>query len=254
MDSVIASVAEDSERSIFPQWLASVVYSCVHAHMHFWRVLLVSVALVSSDSSIFMIVITNNFAEVKGTVFKKYELRSLYPVLSSDIVERLYLLVDLSIILFSLLTSPQKRRMPLGDIFFWVAAMTGIEVVTDWIKYMCICKFNQLPSSVVHEYHQVHLNDVIDTRSSDSGTLHFKGVVSFSHGSTRRLHFQSLPLAALVLFQLFTPSVAGAVWPYRGYVFCCCLVSKLILGIYLYGEALKHQAPVKDRMASVKAL
>ena len=259
MDSLIASVSlsEGGDvMSLFSHWFLTLVYTCIHAHLHFWRVLLVSVALVSADSSMFMIVITNNFSELKS-VFKRYEVRSVYPLVTSDIVERLYLMVDVGLILFSLFTSPQKRRMPLGDILFWIVAMALLEIVTDWIKFLCISKFNQLPSSMFDDFHHLHESEIVSVRSGDS--LHsFKGVISFSHSSSRRMHFQGLPLSALVLVHIFYPTLAGtsssSVWTYRLLVFACCFVSKLVLGIGLFGSALRSDAQVKEKLSNLKAL
>ena len=259
MDSLISSVSSsdgDGGISLFSHWFVTLVYTCVHAHLHFWRVLLVSVALVSADSSMFMIVITNNFSEIK-TVFKKYEVRSVYPLVTSDIVERLYLIVDVGLILFSLFTSPQKRRMPLGDILFWIAAMALLEIVTDWVKFLCISKFNQLPSSMFDDFHHLHESEIVSVRSGDS--VHaFKGVISFSHSSSRRMHFQGLPLSALVLVHIFYPTLAGtstsSVWTYRVLVFACCFVLKLVLGIGLFGSALRSEGQVKEKLSNLKAL
>jgi len=257
MDSLVAKVAERSaDSSLAVNWIFSLFYNCVHAHVHFWRVLLVSVALVSADSSMFMIVLTNNFSEIKS-VFKKYEQRSVYPLLCSDIVERIYLLIDVGLILFSLFTSPQKRRMPMGDILFWIAAMALLEVVTDWVKFLCISKFNELPSSIFDDFHRLHQADVVSVRSSD--TVHaFKGVISFSHGCSRRLHFQALPLSALVLFHICAPTLAGtpasSVWTYRFLVFACFLVSKILLGVGIFGNALQAEGEVKEKLVSLKAL
>lgn len=43
--------------------------------------------------------VTNNFAEIKSTVFKRYEEKSLFPIITSDIVERFYLLLDIIFVL-----------------------------------------------------------------------------------------------------------------------------------------------------------
>ena len=40
----------------------------------------------------FLIVVTNNFGEIKSTVFKKYEPKSLFVIVASDLVERTSLL------------------------------------------------------------------------------------------------------------------------------------------------------------------
>jgi hypothetical protein len=174
-------------------------------------------------------------------VFKKFDLKSLYPVAASDVVERLYLLFDVGLILFSLFTSPQKRRMPLNDVFFWIGVMLVIEVLTDWIKFLCVAKFNGL-SNAMTEFHKVQAHDLIIVREESQ--------VAFSHGATRRFNFQALPISALIIFHIFAPVLAGtdstALWIYRANVWLCFLVAKVLLSVFLFGHALSIGPPSRS--------
>ena len=198
-----------------------------------------------------MIAITNNFTELKS-VFKRYDSRNVYPLITSDIVERFYLLIDVALIMFSVFTSPQKRRMPLSDMVFWIVALLLLELITDWCKFLCISKFNHLPSSIYDDYHRLHQADVVSVRK------HTTKCVSFTHCVSRRLHFQGLPLSALIIVHVFYPALAGTpvelIWEYRASVFACLVAMKIATGIGLLGNALQAEDGVKEKLVPLKAL
>ncbi|AFZ79145.1 hypothetical protein BEWA_019910 [Theileria equi strain WA] len=65
-----------------------------HSFLHLVRVLSINIAINSSESAMLLLLITNNFAEIKSTVFKKYNYVSLFIIFASDAVERSYLFCD----------------------------------------------------------------------------------------------------------------------------------------------------------------
>lgn len=97
-DLVMAS-ARQPWRDLMPKYLWTLLYCFVHSVMHLLRVLLLHVAFNTSSSAVFLIIVTNNFGEIKSTVFKRYEAKSLFPIVASDIVERFYLLADILFVL-----------------------------------------------------------------------------------------------------------------------------------------------------------
>ena len=61
--------------------------------------------------------VTNNFAEIKSTVFKRYEEKSLFPIIASDIVERFYVMLDIIFVIARLIPGCAKKSsicLPLG--------------------------------------------------------------------------------------------------------------------------------------------
>eukprot|EP00444_Apocalathium_aciculiferum_P061436 CAMPEP_0183587942 /NCGR_PEP_ID=MMETSP0371-20130417/159930_1 /TAXON_ID=268820 /ORGANISM="Peridinium aciculiferum, Strain PAER-2" /LENGTH=108 /DNA_ID=CAMNT_0025799169 /DNA_START=42 /DNA_END=365 /DNA_ORIENTATION=+ len=108
--------------------------------MHLLRVLLLNVAINTSSSAVFLIIVTNSFGEIKSTVFKKYTPESLFPIVASDIVERFYLVVDLIFVLARLSISPRGGAFTWSDIVYWLVFLVAIEVGTDWVKFCLIFK------------------------------------------------------------------------------------------------------------------
>jgi transmembrane anterior posterior transformation protein 1 len=228
--SLTSSGAPDEQSSSILTSLGFVFYVIIHSAMHFCRLLLISVSLVSGDSSMFMIVVTNNFAEIKGTVFKKYDQKAMYGVFASDIVERVNLFFDVFFVLIGILTSPQTRRLPIQEVIWWCVVILTIEILTDWIKYPSLMKFNKIETSSFMDYNRTHCEDIVN--SSTTSTL-----------ITQRMSFQSLPIAVLLVFLVFTPSIAGAtssvIWSYRLYVWLSCLFGKLTLGMIILAVSVK---------------
>jgi hypothetical protein len=232
--------------SVFGHWGCFVVYTIIHGYIHFWRVMLVTVAIASSDSfSMFMIILTNNFAELKSSVEKIYHLKSLYPVVSRDIVERIYLFVDVSLLLFRMATSPQKTKMPFVDVAYWVGVMIGIEILTDWVKLLCVSKRNKISPPVYTFYETIHHTDVINSVGDDIyptvSWFHRIGIVSPSHLTARRISFVSTPLAALILSNAMLPNMVNAdpskLWSYRLLFLSAVFLLKVIIDWILIGWA-----------------
>ncbi|EER05197.1 hypothetical protein Pmar_PMAR016820, partial [Perkinsus marinus ATCC 50983] len=192
-------------------WLFEVLYTTLHTFMHFTRLICLTVATVATDTSMFMIVVTNNLAEIKSTTFKRYDARGLFPIACSDMVERFYLAVDIAIMLYRMSTSPQKHPMPMAEVFFWIGVMVFIEIGTDWFKFWCICKKNLLESKIFDQYRALLFHDVLHSRSSPltlpssqhntttTTELPYRNSLSVSHGPTTRLCFCPLPLSTLIL-------------------------------------------------------
>merc|ERR1711971_414779 len=115
-------------RTLAPRVMATLLYCVVHSFMHLLRVLLLNVAINTSSSAVFLIIVTNSFGEIKSTVFKKYTPESLFPIITSDIVERFYLIVDICFVLTRLSVSASHGAYSWADLLHWLALLVIIEV------------------------------------------------------------------------------------------------------------------------------
>jgi hypothetical protein len=263
VDGMVWSVVSPSSSwvSVGIHWSVVLVYSLLHAYMHFWRVMIISVAILTND--IMIVLVTNNFNELKGSVFKKAEPRSVYPIVSSDIVERLYLFLDIGLVLFRMATSPQRSKMPFSEVFIWAGVMVGLEVVTDWLKFLCISKFNQVDNSTFLHYNRIHKDDVLNCRNSESNPippLVQKGFVAASHQPVRRMNFMPTPLAVLILCNLMLPNLVGAellpLWTYRGLVIAFFFTLKFTIDWMLIGESVStdRSCPLPEKLQNIRSL
>ena len=76
----------------------SVVSVFLHATIVLLQALTLNVAINASDKGLMAILISNNFVELKGSVFKKFDRINLLQIACSDIRERFHLIVLMVIV------------------------------------------------------------------------------------------------------------------------------------------------------------
>ena len=83
-----------------PFWLflLALVYTTVHATGLFYQVITLNVAVNSYSNALFTLLLSNQFVEIKGTVFKKFEKENLFQLTCADVVERFQIWLTLIII------------------------------------------------------------------------------------------------------------------------------------------------------------
>ncbi|CAJ1422359.1 unnamed protein product [Effrenium voratum] len=159
-DLLLASVRQPW-RSLLLKYAVTLAYCFVHATMHLIRVILLNVAINTSSNAVFLIIVTNNFAEIKSTVFKRYEEKSLFPIITSDMVERFYLLLDILFVLARLSISQHSGTFTALDVSFWLFLLVVLEIGTDWIKFCLITKFSEMQAKTFEVYREVLMADIL---------------------------------------------------------------------------------------------
>lgn len=83
-----------------PLWLfaLALVYTVTHATSLFYQVITLNVAVNSYSNALITLLISNQFVEIKSTVFKKFEKENLFQLTCADVVERFQLWLMLTII------------------------------------------------------------------------------------------------------------------------------------------------------------
>jgi len=215
-----------------PAMVVTMLYNFLHSLMHLLRVVLLNVAINTSSSAVFLIIVTNNFGEIKSTVFKRYEEKSLFPIITSDIVERIYLMLDILFVLARLTITPSRGSFSFADGAFSLFLLVLMELGTDWIKFCLIMKFSNLKTATLGVYREVLVADILLSRASGSieviqrfsgnstaprPEVRLSGVQSFSHAPSRRLGFCGVPLSTLIVFHfamlLWSPCAAHSSSP-----------------------------------------
>lgn len=241
-------------------------YVFLHSTVMIYQVVTLQVAMHSSNNALLTMLVSNNFVELKGSVFKKFEEGNLFQITAADMSERFQMVLVLSIMLCQQLdrTTTQTLSMnsvhsvweslsemlqaasdvvfgggggeagvsssiPIVMCILWVC-----EMLVDWIKHAFIVKFNDIPH---HTY-----SDLAHILASDVLTAHKRlPHLDEQHATTHRLGFSTLPRAALAL-RMLVPMLDV---PNRGVltaltaflVFSCMLAVKLLLSIYVRGHA-----------------
>jgi len=166
------------------------VYATLHALILFIHVETLNVAMNSDDQALLTLLISGNFAEIKSTVFKKYNKPALFKITASDICERFKLGLFLSLIL--LLNVCQGVEQGQLAAFWRICGIVWCaELLSDWIKHSFITKFNFLPSKVYPEYALLLAGDV-------TGIGHEGVNLDHSHAVVKRIGFAQTPLVCLM--------------------------------------------------------
>ena len=76
-----------------PFWLfvLALAYTVIHSTALFYQVITLNVAVNSYSNALIALLMSNQFVEIKGTVFKKFEKENLFQLTCADVVERFQL-------------------------------------------------------------------------------------------------------------------------------------------------------------------
>ncbi|GAA5885853.1 hypothetical protein JCM16303_000083 [Sporobolomyces ruberrimus] len=198
------------------------LYVISHSLVLFYQLVTLNVAVNSYSNALLTLLLSNQFVEIKGSVFKKFEKENLFQLTCADIVERFQLALMLFIIsLRNLLelSSSSPSSSPTSSLssssssspFFpsptlllstFSPALKVLlsECFVDWLKHAFITKFNHIRPKVYRRYVDVLCKDLVKGQSSSTTTS--KGgsaLIDQSPSVARRLGFAVLPLSCLVI-------------------------------------------------------
>ncbi|KAI0407139.1 DUF747-domain-containing protein [Xylaria palmicola] len=211
----------------FGMFVLSLIYNVIHTWCLFYQVITLNVAVNSYSNSLLTLLISNQFVEIKGSVFKKIEKENLFQLTCSDVVERFQTWIILLIIGMrnvvevgglsvpgagaeldgsGLKTGPMHTSSVLpasftflptwlqsGEVLSPFVVVIGIEMLVDWIKHAYINKFNNVKPTIYRR--------MLDILCKDYYTNAFT-----APSLTRRLGLPLLPLSCLFIrasFQVY---------------------------------------------------
>uniref|UniRef100_A0A3P9M3F9 Transmembrane anterior posterior transformation 1a n=1 Tax=Oryzias latipes TaxID=8090 RepID=A0A3P9M3F9_ORYLA len=201
LDALYWTATEPKERKrdnigLIPHFLMAVFYVFLHSILIMVQASTLNVAFNSHNKSLLTIMMSNNFVEIKGSVFKKFEKNNLFQMSNSDIKERFTSYVLLLIVCLRNMEqfswNPEHLWVLLPDVFMVVYS----EVAVDIIKHAFITKFNDIPADV-----RSH-SAALDRRTAVVFVcVILQAYTDYSDSVARRMGFIPLPLAVLtVLF------------------------------------------------------
>lgn len=196
IDALFWTATEPRDRrrehlGVIPHLLFAMTYVFLHSILVLFQATTLNVAFNSNNKSLLIIMMSNNFVELKGSVFKKFDKNNLFQVSCSDVRERLHL----SVLLFIVVLQTMKEYMWKEE-RFWILAPDCIlvltfEVIIDWVKHAFITRFNEIPYGVYREYTVSLAYDVAQTRQKYAFSDHSDLVA-------RRMGFIPLPLGVVI--------------------------------------------------------
>ncbi|KAG6844628.1 hypothetical protein H0H87_005485, partial [Tephrocybe sp. NHM501043] len=202
----------------FLYFALATAYNVTHALIMVYQLIALNVAINSYDHALLTLLVSNQFVEIKGSVFKKFEKDNLFQITCADIVERFTLALMLCVVAFRNLIELSGSEFDLSEGFvlpksfgwfrgnnvLWtisypVLTVMASEMVVDWLKHAFITKFNHIRPSVYERYTDVLCRDLASGSAVGRRGARKHSYVDQSPLVARRLGFASLPLAVLAI-------------------------------------------------------
>ncbi|KAF7199288.1 transmembrane anterior posterior transformation protein 1 homolog isoform X1 [Nothobranchius furzeri] len=204
LDALYWTATEPKEKKrahigVIPHFLMAVLYVFLHAILIMVQATTLNVAFNSHNKSLLTIMMSNNFVEIKGSVFKKFEKNNLFQMSNSDIKERFTNYILLLIVCLRNMEQFSWNPDHLWVLFPDVVMVITSEVAVDVVKHAFITKFNDISADVYGEYRASLAFDLVSSRQKNAYT-------DYSDSVSRRMGFIPLPLA-LLLIKVVTSSV-----------------------------------------------
>lgn len=217
---------------ILSHLFAAILYVLMHSLLVLLQATTLNVALNSKNKALLTIMMSNNFVELKGMVFKKFEKNNLFHMSCSDVRERHHFLILLIIVMLQTLKeynwNEEQFYVLLPDCILILIS----EVVVDWFKHAFVTRFNEISSEVYREYTITLAYDLTSSKLK-------KAYADHSDLISRRMGFIPIPLAVLVI-RVFAGSLTINWW--QGYLclllgYLCLLTFKIAINIVLLGTS-----------------
>lgn len=217
---------------IISHLITAIIYVVMHSLLALLQATTLNVALNSKDNGVYTILMSNNFVELKGMVFKKFEKNNLFHMSCSDVRERHHLLILIVIVMMQTLKEYNWDEMQLLVLLPYCAVILISETMVDWAKHAFVTRFNEITSDVYQEYTITLAYDLASSKLKRAYADH-------SDVLSRRMGFVPLPLAVLVI-RVFAGSLTINWW--QGYLclllcYLCLLTFKIAINIVLSGKS-----------------
>ena len=178
-------------------FILALTYNVLHSAALSYQLVTLNVAVNSYSNALLTLLLSNQFVEIKGTVFKRIEKENLFQLTCADVVERFQMWLMLIIIAMrnineiggtktdtfnsptsSTLTAPAGKStgfagkaasilpqsftiLPswLGSVLGPFFLVLGSEMLVDWLKHAYITKFNNTKPAIYERYLDVAAKD-----------------------------------------------------------------------------------------------
>ncbi|MED6108295.1 Protein POLLEN DEFTIVE IN GUIDANCE 1 [Stylosanthes scabra] len=173
----------------------AIAASIVHSFILLAQAITLSTCIVAHNNALFALLVSNNFAEIKSNVFKRYSRDNVHSLVYFDSIERFHIS---AFILFVLAQNILEAEGPWFESFLSNVLLVYVcEMVIDIIKHSFIAKFNDIKPTTYSEF----LEDLCKQ------TLNMQ-----TEGGKKNLTF--VPLApASVVIRVLTPVFAVNIPP-----------------------------------------
>ncbi|KAM9678387.1 transmembrane anterior posterior transformation protein 1 homolog isoform 1-T1 [Trichechus inunguis] len=252
LDALYWTATEPKERKrahigVIPHFFMAVLYVFLHAILIMVQATTLNVAFNSHNKSLLTIMMSNNFVEIKGSVFKKFEKNNLFQMSNSDIKERFTNYVLLLIVCLRNMEQFSWNPDHLWVLFPDVCMVIASEIAVDIVKHAFITKFNDITADVYSEYRASLAFDLVSSRQKNAYT-------DYSDSVARRMGFIPLPLAVLLIRVVTSSIKVQGILSYACVIlFYFGLISlKVLNSIVLLGKSCQYvkEAKMEEKLFS----
>ncbi|OLY78387.1 Endoplasmic reticulum membrane protein 65 [Smittium mucronatum] len=172
-------------------FVIGLIYMIMHTLVLYLQVLSLNVAINSYSQQLLLLLISNQFVELKGNILKKFEKETFFQLACGDIVERFEQFVFLGLIItqnfFELFDSASFGTSELFPRYFYqlfsfeslqldfllnrvlipVLLVIGTEILVDWVKHAFISKFNWFRPYLYTKYGDILCRDLVGATPAD---------------------------------------------------------------------------------------
>lgn len=238
---------------IIPHICFALFYVGLHSTLIMFQATTLNVAINSNNKGLLTIMMSNNFVEIKGSVFKKFDKNNLFQLTCSDVRERFHLVTLLVIVVIQTMKEFNWRSdqfLVMLPCCLWVLFT---EFFVDWIKHAFVTRFNELPCDVYREYTISLAYDMAQTRQKHAFSDHSDLVA-------RRMGFIPFPLGVVLVKALYHAIsidniLAGIIIFFVTYIFL--MTCRVLNTICALGKACdlmaKHEEDKMERLPQTPA-
>lgn len=233
---------------LIPHFLFAFIYVVVHSGLIIFQATTLNVAVNSNNKGLLTIMMSNNFVELKGSVFKKFDKNNLFQLTCSDVRERFHLFVLMLIVIIQTMKefnwASEQFVLMLPDCLYVLVT----EVIIDALKHAFITRFNELPLDVYKEYKLSLAYDMTQTRQKHAFSDHSDLVA-------RRMGFIPFPLSIVLMKALYhavtIDSLSGVLLLFMAYfIFVLLRILNTIVGLGFACDLMKqHQAEKSSQVS-----
>ncbi|KAL4127571.1 hypothetical protein QTP88_011738 [Uroleucon formosanum] len=184
--------SQSSHFGVLLHFIIAVFYVFLHSILVLCQATILNIAINSKRAAFLPIMMSNNFIELNGSVFKKFNKTTLFQLACSDVRERFHLFVLLLIVVVQTMKEYQWTSESFWKLMLYCMYVMISEIIIDWTKHAFITRFNEINLSVYSDY---LLSLAYDTAQS----YNKKAFTDHSDSVSRRMGFIPIPLGVVII-------------------------------------------------------
>ncbi|KAE9552984.1 hypothetical protein FO519_003788 [Halicephalobus sp. NKZ332] len=239
LDALMWTATEKEGKRKFLSSILHLFFAIAYASSHAFLVLLqattLNVAFNSQSQSLLTILISNNFVELKGSVFKKFAKPNLFQMSCSDVRERFHLMILLIFVILRNMTANHWRLDHLSELLPDLMVVVLSEILVDALKHAFITKFNDINFEVYKDFTITLAFDVDKSRDE-------RAFSDFADQVSRRMGFIPIPIS-IMLIRTITQSIdfkSHLATMFITLTWVSLLTIKVVNGHFLYNKSADH--------------